>query len=131
VRITGVTSATPTVTQLACFANFQQEFVGVVTLTLSAPARHEPTVFSAGSDGTIYEIDQSANTPPNVTPLITLGTRIDNLIVGPDACLYATQSDGVDRVVPTDGRCHLVPVRVVPALQLRPDAIGSRSSVGA
>jgi hypothetical protein len=125
VRITGVTSATPTVTQLACFANFQQEFVGVSTLTLSAPTGPEPTVFSAGPDGTIYEIDQSANTPPTVTPLITLGTRIDDLIVGPDGCLYATQSDGVDRVVPSDGRCKLVPVSVVSALQLRPDAIGS------
>jgi hypothetical protein len=40
-------------------------------------------LFVAGPDGTITKIDQST-TPPTLTPIITLATRIDGLIVGPD-----------------------------------------------
>ena len=115
VRISGTGSPQPpTVTTVACFPNFQTQFIGIVTITLSAPHRGEPTLFVAGPDGTITKIDQST-TPPTVTPILTLATRIDGLVVGPDGCLYATQSTEIERITNSNGTCSLVPVSVLPS----------------
>jgi streptogramin lyase len=122
VRIRGITSRTPpTVTELACFPNFENEFVGIETVALSARPKANPTLFVAGPDGTITEIDQSTS-PPTTTPLVTLGTRVDDLTIGTDGCLYATQSTGIVRITPTNGRCRLRSVNVLTTLRIRPDA---------
>jgi streptogramin lyase len=109
-RIAGTRSPTPpSITTLACFPNFGI-FAGIDTIAISAKPRHAPTLFVAGPDGTINEIDQTT-TPPTVTAIITGGTRTDGMIVGPDGCLYATQSSSIEKLTNTDGSCSLFPVR--------------------
>ena len=109
-RITGTRSpAPPTITTLACFPNFGI-FAGIDSIAISAKPRHAPTLFVAGPDGTINEIDQTT-TPPTVTAIITGGTRTDGMIVGPDGCLYATQSTSIEKLTNADGSCSFVPVR--------------------
>jgi hypothetical protein len=109
-RLSGTRSpAPPTVTTLACFPNFGI-FAGIDTIAISAKPRHAPTLFVAGPDGTINEINQ-ATTPPTVTAIITGGTRTDGMIVGPDRCLYATQSTSIEKLTNADGSCSFSPVR--------------------
>jgi hypothetical protein len=115
VRISGTRSAEPpTVTTIACFPNFG-EFIGIQAIAVSPypfgqrerDRRHTqptPLLFVAGPSGTITEIDQSTN-PPTLTPIVTLSTRVDGMIVGPDCSLYATQSTGIDRIVDPGGAC--------------------------
>ena len=115
VRISGTRSLTPpTITTIACFPNFGQ-FIGIETIALSnhvrdpsagnqPSGRGPPLLFVAGPSGTITEIDQST-TPPTLTPVVTLSTRIDDMAVGPDCRLYATQSTGIDRIVQPGGAC--------------------------
>jgi hypothetical protein len=116
VRISGTSSpAPPTITTIACFPNFG-EFIGIeaIALSQSPPGRPAhgrprfqpaPLLFVAGPSGTITEIDQST-TPPTLTPIATLGTRIDGMIVGPDCSLYATQSTGIDKITNPGGTCR-------------------------
>jgi hypothetical protein len=112
VRISGTRSpAPPTVTTIACFPNFG-EFIGIQAIALLAPSRQPasrqphaqpaPLLFVAGPSGTITKIDQST-TPPTLTPIATLSTRIDGMIVGPGCSLYATQSTGIDRITNPGG----------------------------
>jgi len=109
-RITGTRSPTPpTITTLACFPNYGI-FAGIDTIAISARPRHAPTLFVAGPDGTINKIDQTT-TPPTVTAIITGGTRTDGMIVGPDGCLYATQSTSIEKLTNANGSCSFVPVR--------------------
>jgi hypothetical protein len=105
VRISGTSSPQPpTITTIACFPNFENMFIGIDPITLSARPEGDPTLFVAGPGGTITKIDQST-TPPTLTPIVTLPTRIDDLVVGPDGCLYATQSTAIDKITNADGQC--------------------------
>jgi streptogramin lyase len=106
-RITG--SSPPTVKNLACFPNFGI-FAGIDTIAMSVRPGHAPTLFVAGPDGTINEIDQTTS-PPTITAVVTGGTRTDGMIVGPDRCLYATQSTSIERLTNPDGSCSFVPIR--------------------
>jgi hypothetical protein len=102
VRISGTSSPMPpTITTIACFPNFEGEFIGIVSIALSSKSGAEPTLFVAGPGGTITKIDQSTG-PPTLTPIVTLPTRIDGLLVGPGR-LYATQSTGIVRITNPDG----------------------------
>jgi hypothetical protein len=118
VRVDGAAGLSPTVTTLACFDTFQGEFIGVNTVAVSA-SRGGPTLFASGPDGTVTKIDPSTS-PPTLTPSVTLATRVDKLLIGPDGCLYATQSTGVDKLTNPDGSCSLVPSSVLPQLRLFP-----------
>ncbi len=116
VRISGTRSpAPPTITTIACFPNFG-EFIGIETIALfahlsgegggdQAHARPSPLLFVAGPSGTITEIDQST-TPATLTPIVTLSTRVDGMVGGPDCHLYATQSTGVDKIEIPGGSCR-------------------------
>ena len=53
--------------------------------------------------------------------MVTLPTRVDKLLIGPDRCLYATQSNGIDKLTNPDGSCSLVPSSVLPSLSIFPD----------
>jgi hypothetical protein len=115
VRISGTRSpAPPTITTIACFPNFG-EFIGIETIALLPQNRDEaaavrtsrrpsPLLFVAGPSGTITMIDQST-APATLTPIVTLSTRIDGMVGGPDCRLYATQSTGVDRITNPAGAC--------------------------
>ena len=109
-RISGPRSPTPpTVTTLACFPNFGI-FAGSDTIAISARPGDAPTLFVAGPDGTINKIDLTTS-PPTVTAVLTGGTRSDGIIVGPDRCLYATQSTSIERLTNSDGSCSFAPER--------------------
>ncbi|MDQ6697737.1 MAG: Ig-like domain-containing protein [Actinomycetota bacterium] len=118
-RISGTRSPSPpTVTNIACFPNFGI-YAGIDTIALSARPRHHPTLFVAGPDGTITKVDQST-TPATLTPIVTGGTRTDGMVVGPDGCLYATQSTTIEKITNANGTCSFVAASVLPALRLRP-----------
>jgi len=102
-------SSPPTVTNLACIPNFGI-FAGIDTIAISARPNQTPSLLVAGPDGNIYEIDQTT-TPPTVTAVVAGGTRTDGMIVGPDRCLYATQSTSIEKLTNTDGSCSFVALR--------------------
>jgi hypothetical protein len=119
VRIDGLESSAPlTVTTVACFASFGQ-FAGIDSITLSVRPHHAPSLFVAGPSGTITQIDQTTSAP-KLTPIVTLPTRVDDLTIGPDGCLYATQSTSIEKITNTDGTCSLVAAPVLPTLALSP-----------
>lgn len=66
-------------------------------------------VYSNRNDGTITKVDLTAN-PPALTNIFAGGTRGDFVNVGPDGCLYATQSDRILKVTNTDGTCLAPPL---------------------
>src|SRR6059036_4075657 len=54
--------------------------------------------------GIITKVDLTT-TPPTFTDIFTGGSRGDFAAVGPDGCLYATQTDRVIKVSNADGTC--------------------------
>lgn len=83
------------------------------------------------NDGTITRIDLSAlpSTPPNCdgagapcTNVFTGGSRGDFATVGPDGCMYTTQSDRVIKLTRADGTCGFVPTMTFPQLVLTAQA---------
>jgi hypothetical protein len=63
-----------------------------------------PFLYGNRNDGIITKIDLST-TPPTLTNVFTGGSRGDFVAVGPDGCLYATQTDRVLKVTNADGSC--------------------------
>jgi hypothetical protein len=115
-RISGTnTPAPPTATTIACETG-PGVFAGLDSLTLSAKSRTQPTLYASSPDGTIWQIDQSTS-PATVTPIITAATHEDALTVGPDGCLYATQSTEIERITNSNGTCSLVPASVLPSVR--------------
>ena len=67
---------------------------------------HPSFILVNQNNGAISKVDLSG-TPPRVTPVFTGGSRGDFVAVGPDGCLYATQSSSVIRIRNGDGSCDL------------------------
>jgi RHS repeat-associated protein/uncharacterized repeat protein (TIGR01451 family) len=61
------------------------------------------------NNGYIVEIDNPQTATPTFHNIVTGGSRGDFAAVGPDHCLYATQSDNVEKVTSTDGTCPFAP----------------------
>jgi len=59
--------------------------------------------------GFIVEIDNPLTANPTFHNIVTGGSRGDFVTVGPDHCLYATQTDSVEKVTSADGSCPFVP----------------------
>ena len=90
----------------------------------------KPFLYVNGNDGNITKIDTSAlpansNDPCGAacTQIYTGGTRGDFVTVGPDGCLYATQSERVIKVTKADGTCGLAPVNPAPQIVLTPQNV--------
>lgn len=66
-------------------------------------------VYSNRNDGIITKVDLAVN-PPTTTDIVSGGSRGDFVNVGPDGCLYATQSDRILKVTNTDGSCLAPPL---------------------
>ena len=64
------------------------------------------------NDGKITKIDLTTK-PAQPIDIFTGGTRGDFIAVGPDGCLYATQSTKVLKVTNADGSCSLFPTSPV------------------
>jgi hypothetical protein len=59
-----------------------------------------------GNDGNITKVDLTTHATSSI---LTGGSRGDFVAVGPDKCLYATQTDRVIKVTRADGTCQFVP----------------------
>ncbi|MHB8576590.1 MAG: PKD domain-containing protein, partial [Dehalococcoidia bacterium] len=95
------------VTAIATVSTIDGIAVGADPANPSQP----PFLFANRNDGTITKIDLSTSTPA-LTNILTGGSRGDFVAVGPDGCLYATQTDRVLRVTNADGSCSLAPTSV-------------------
>ena len=71
-------------------------------------ARRPPFLLVNRNDGAITKLDLSQD-PPVATDIVTAGSRGDFVVVGPDRCLYATQTDRIIKVTNADGSCSLAP----------------------
>lgn len=67
-------------------------------------APNTPFLYGNRNDGIITKIDLTTN-PPTLTNIVTGGSRGDFAAVGSDGCLYATQTNSVERVTNADGTC--------------------------
>jgi len=66
-------------------------------------------VYSNRNDGVITKVDLTV-TPPATTNIFMGGSRGDFVNVGPDGCLYATQTDRILKVTNSDGSCLAPPL---------------------
>jgi hypothetical protein len=63
-----------------------------------------PFLYGNSTLGYITKVDFTTS-PPTKTSIVTGGSRGDFATVGPDGCLYATQTDRVLKVTNADGTC--------------------------
>jgi sugar lactone lactonase YvrE len=118
------TNVSPTTANLiACPRN---KMDGIALSLTTIPG--QPLLFANGNDGTIVKIDEGT-IPPAVTRIVRGGTRGDFVTVGPDGCLYATQSRTIEKVSDASGNCSWTPTGVIPQIRVSPD-IGPSALVG-
>lgn len=98
-KISGTNSATP----------------GVVTHVIDVPTADGIAIATDltfllvnRNDGKITKVDLTTS-PAKLTDIFTGGSRGDFIAVGPDGCLYATQSASIIKVTNADGSCSLAP----------------------
>jgi LPXTG-motif cell wall-anchored protein len=90
-----------------------------IAVAVSADTTRPPAIFGNRNDGKITKVDLTKN-PVELTDIVSGGTRGDFSAVGPDGCLYATQSTTVAKVTNADGTCSFAPTTAVPILRLTP-----------
>lgn len=87
---------------------------GADGIALVAPAAGQPiTQLAVNSNFGVISLVDFSVAPATVTPIVTNGTRGDFVAVGPDKCLYATQTDSVEKITAADGSCPFLPTGVV------------------
>lgn len=79
-----------------------------IALAASRVPGQPPFLFVNQNNGTIHKIDLTT-TVPTTSLVMSGGTRGDFTTVGPDGCLYATQTAAVVKVTNADGSCSLAP----------------------
>jgi hypothetical protein len=133
-KITGTDSASPgTVTKLPVSVPL------IDGIAVSADP-DIPFLYGNRNDGIITKIDLAV-TPPSLSNIFTGGTRGDFVAVGPDGCLYATQTDRVLKVTNADGFClepplgplfpsnPVVPTRTATRLSATPNPVAHNRPV--
>jgi RHS repeat-associated protein/uncharacterized repeat protein (TIGR01451 family) len=85
---------------------------GIALLPPPAGSTVSPIVLNS-NNGFIVEID-NPTTNPTYHNLVTGGSRGDFATVGPDGCLYATQTSSVEKVTASDGSCPFIPSICLP-----------------
>jgi uncharacterized repeat protein (TIGR01451 family) len=91
-----------------------------IALAAAMDPSQPPYLFVNQNDGSIVRVDLTVD-PPAITNVATDGSRGDFVTVGPDGCLYATQSDSILKVTNDDGSCSLAPVSPADATTLTYD----------
>ncbi len=97
-KITGTNSPTPGAVSI-----IDTPFGSGDGMALSATPG-TPFLYINRNDGIITKMDLTT-TPPTFTDIFSGGSRGDFAAVGPDGCLYATQTDRVIKVSNADGTC--------------------------
>lgn len=95
---------------------------GTAVAASSDPTK-PPYLFANRNNGIVTKLDLSGSPANNAAPatdIFTGGSRGDFSTVGPDGCLYITQTDRVVKITNADGTCSLAPTTVVPTLTLAP-----------
>ena len=88
-----------------------------------------PFLYGNRNDGIITKMDLTV-TPPTLSNIFMGGTRGDFVAVGPDGCLYATQTDRVLLVTNADGTCLEPPLGpLFPSNPVKPTRTATRLSV--
>jgi sugar lactone lactonase YvrE len=90
-----------------------------IALAAGSSTSGPTAIFGNRNDGKITKVDLTKN-PVELTDIVSGGTRGDFSAVGPDGCLYATQSETVAKVTNADGTCSFAPTTAVPILRLAP-----------
>ncbi len=111
--------ATPVVNAVAGVPGFPDG----VAVEASPSSTHAQALFVNTNGGTIVEISDLTAATPTQTTVFSAGSRGDFVTVGPDGCMYATQTDRVIRLTAADGSCPFAPTSVAPALRLTPTAV--------
>ncbi len=118
--VTGTNSATPGVaTEIASVPGADG-----ITLVTDPSNASLPYVVVNSNDGDIVKIDQTTS-PATLTTIYSGGSRGDFVTVGPDGCMYATQTDRIIRITNANGSCDFQPATVNPQLRLVPNFSGS------
>ena len=111
-------------TAVATVENAQNQPADIDGIAVGVDPAH-PTVATSlivnRNDGTISDVDLVGGSLAQST-VYSGGSRGDFTTVGPDGCLYATQTDSIIRVTNADGTCGLAPTTALPELTLSPDA---------
>ncbi|SRR5579875_3888966 len=117
--ISGTNTTNPgTATQIASVPTADGIAVGP-----NASNPSQPTLFVNANNGTITTVDTST-APPTLTTVYSGGSRGDFVTVGPDGCLYATQTDRIIRLSKADGTCPLLAtVNQSPLIALTPPIV--------
>ena len=93
-----------------------------------------PYVFANRNDGIVTKIDTTTS-PATLTNIFSGGSRGDFSTVGPDGCLYITQTDRIVKITNADGTCSFIPTSALPQIALAPptqtDHIGDSATVTA
>jgi hypothetical protein len=126
-----------TATEVAAVTNSSNQPADIDGIAVGVdPA--DPTVatslFVNRNDGAISRLDLTAD-PPTQTDVFAGRSRGDFTTVGPDGCLYATQTASVLKLTNADGSCGLAPTTALPELVLSPSSAtltqGQRETVTA
>ena len=89
-------------------------------IALAAGSGSTPSaIFGNRNDGKITKVDLTGGTP-QTSDIVSGGSRGDFSAVGPDGCLYATQTSTVIKVTNADGTCSFATTVSVPVLRLSP-----------
>jgi hypothetical protein len=86
-------------------------------------------VYENTNFGDIWQVDLSTS-PVTASRIFSGGTRGDFVAVGPDGCLYATQSSSVLKLTKSDGTCNLAPTSGAPQISLACSSSSSTGTVG-
>jgi sugar lactone lactonase YvrE len=82
-------------------------------------------IFVNSNDGFVDRVDLSTD-PATVTRVAENGSRGDFATIGPDGCLFVTQTDSIWRISNADGSCNLAPapkpVAVATAINCAPSS---------
>ncbi|MGI8553670.1 MAG: dockerin type I domain-containing protein, partial [Dehalococcoidia bacterium] len=114
--ITGTNTANPgTVSTLAVFPDCPSGPNELAVEQDPANPSRARAIYVNRSDGVITKIDMTVN-PPAQTDILTGGSDGQGIAIGPDGCLYATQTDRILKIGTTAGGCDLN--KVTPGLQL-------------
>ena len=100
-----------------------------IALAPNPAAPTHPFLFVNANNGTITKLDTSTS-PATATPVYSGGSRGDFVAVGPDGCLYATQTDRVIKVTNADGSCDLIPTSPFGVLDLSPSTVTPNPAQG-
>jgi hypothetical protein len=120
-RIAGTNQPQPPATaRLSCVSSMD----GIAVAANAADPGQPPFAYTNDNSGTIVKVDL-AKSPPVQSTIFSGGTRGDFVAVGPDGCLYATQTSTVVKLTNADGTCSLAPTGALPRLSLAPPAQSS------